>query len=91
MCGYVEDAPTYRTCRGRCEIEAESVAYVVAGAHGLDTSGSTFGYVAEWARGHTDQVLATAETVTRVAHTILTALDEDRDETGHDEAGEDAA
>ena len=47
-CGHVEDLPTYLTCRGRCEIEAESVAYVVAAAHGLDASGYTFAYVAGW-------------------------------------------
>ncbi len=26
-CGHVKDLPTYLTCRGRCEVEAESVAY----------------------------------------------------------------
>lgn len=70
------------TCRGRCEIEAESVAYVVTGAYGLDTSASTFGYVAGWAQGHTDQVLAAAENVTRAARTILDTLTDTRpDET----------
>jgi hypothetical protein len=34
-CGHVEDLPTYLTCRGRCEVEAESVAYV-AGWAGSD-------------------------------------------------------
>jgi len=82
VCGHVSDLPTYRTCRGRCEIEAESVAYVVTGAYGLDTSASTFGYVAGWAQGHTDQVLAAAENVTRVARTTLDTLTDTRpDET----------
>ena len=36
-------------CRGRREVEAESVAYVVAAAHQLDTSQYTFTYVAGWA------------------------------------------
>ena len=36
-------------CRGRREVEAESVAYVVAAAHHLDTSQYTFNYVAGWA------------------------------------------
>ena len=36
-------------CRGRREVEAESVAYVVAAAHYLDTSQYTFSYVAGWA------------------------------------------
>ncbi len=50
-CGHVKDVPTYLTCRGRCEVEAESVAYVVAAAYGLDASGYTFAYVAGWAGG----------------------------------------
>jgi hypothetical protein len=27
VCGHTTDLPTYLTCRGRCEVEAESVAY----------------------------------------------------------------
>lgn len=37
-------------CRGRAEVEAESVAYLVAAHYGLDTSSYTFGYVANWAQ-----------------------------------------
>jgi len=75
VCGHVEDLPTYATCRGRCEVEAESVGYVVTGAHGLDTSGDSFGYVAVWAQGHPEQVRAAADTVLRAARTILDQLD----------------
>jgi antirestriction protein ArdC len=35
-------------CRGLREIEAESVAYIVTHAHGLDSGEYTFGYVANW-------------------------------------------
>lgn len=35
--------------RGMAEVQAESVAYVVAGMLGLDTSGYSTGYVAGWA------------------------------------------
>ncbi len=38
--------------RDRREIEAESVAYVVTAATGLDASGYTFAYVAGWAGGN---------------------------------------
>ena len=38
-------------CRGVKEVEAESVAYLVAAAHGLDTCAYTFAYVAGWAAG----------------------------------------
>ncbi len=70
-CGHVTDLPTYLTCRGRCEVEAESVAYVVAAAHGLDASGYTFAYVAGWAGGDLTRVRQAAETVTKAARTIL--------------------
>ncbi len=77
-CGHVADLPTYLTCRGRCEVEAESVAYslmwtacVAAAAHGLDASGYSFAYVAGWAGGDLTQVRQAAETVTKAARTIL--------------------
>ncbi len=70
-CGHVVDLTTYLTCRGRCEVEAESVAYVVAAAHGLDASGYSFAYVAGWAGGDLTHVRQTAETVTKAARTIL--------------------
>jgi len=70
-CGHVTDLPTYLTCQGRCEVEAESVAYVVAAAHGLDASGYTFAYVAGWAGGDLTCVRQAAETVTKAARTIL--------------------
>ncbi len=69
-CGHVADLPTYLTCRGRCEVEAESVAYVGA-AHGLDASCYTFAYLAGWAGGDPAKVRQAAETVTRAARTIL--------------------
>jgi len=70
-CGHVKDLPTYATCRGRCEVEAESVAYVVAAAHGLDASGYTFAYLAGWAGPDLSLVRQAAETVTKAARTIL--------------------
>lgn len=36
-------------CRGRQEVLAESIAYVVTRAHGLDSGQYTFNYVAGWA------------------------------------------
>jgi len=36
-------------CRGIAEVEAESVAFMVTAAHGLDASQYTFNYVAGWA------------------------------------------
>ncbi len=70
-CGHVTDLPTYLTCRGRCEVEAESVAYVVATAQGMHASGYTFAYVAGWAGGDLSMVRQAADTVTKAARTIL--------------------
>ncbi len=69
--GHVADLPTYATCRGRCEVEAESIAYVVATAQGMHASGYTFAYVAGWAGGDLTCVRQAAETVTKAARTIL--------------------
>ena len=57
------------------ELEAESVAYVVAGLHALDTSDYSVGYVASWSGGQADKVKATAVRVQEAAHRIADALD----------------
>lgn len=70
--------PDRYECRGRIEVEAESVAYLVTQAHGLDSAQYTFTYVAGWAAAAAtpDKSVAevVAETGTRVvkaAHGIL--------------------
>jgi len=85
VCGHVEDLTDYVAHRGRAEVEAESVAYIVSGAQGMDTSDYTFGYVAHWAQGHPEQVRATVDTVLAAARTILDNLP-----TGADEQDEPA-
>ena len=49
--GPTEDLPD----RSMREVQAESVAYAVSAALGLDTSGYSFGYVASWATGKSDE------------------------------------
>jgi DNA primase len=67
-------------CRGRFEVEAESVAYLIAAEHGLDTAAYTFPYIAGWA-GSVDAVTpdrvvhATAQRVLGAARKILTATE----------------
>ncbi len=62
-------------CRGVREVEAESVAYLVAADHGLETAEYTFAYVAGWA-AHTGDVNATiTESGTRVLSTAHRVLD----------------
>ncbi|UDH01628.1 ArdC-like ssDNA-binding domain-containing protein [Rhodococcus opacus] len=61
--------------RGRAEVEAESVAYVLAGLLGLDTSEYSIGYIAKWADGDTAAVAETAHTVLATVHTLAAALE----------------
>lgn len=66
--------------RGIAEVEAESVALMVAAAHGLSTEDYTIPYVATWAASVPDKtpvevVQATAERVRGAAVTILDGLD----------------
>jgi len=85
--GHVGDLPTYATCRGRCEVEAESVAYVVATAQGMDASGYSFAYVAGWAGPDLSVVRQAADTVTQTARRILARLDAAPGEQEHVQAG----
>ncbi len=50
---------------------------VVAAAHGLDTGGYTFAYVAGWAGTDLSRVRQAAETVTKAARTILSRCSTD--------------
>jgi antirestriction protein ArdC len=67
-------------CRGRIEVEAESVAYIVAAASDLPTDGYSLPYVARWADGDTQVVRDTAERVIGAAGAILAALAEGEDD-----------
>ena len=64
--------------RGIGEVEAESVAYILAAAHGLDTSADSLPYVAGWlgtTKEPTDTISATANRVIHAAHHVLSTLD----------------
>ncbi|GAA4108403.1 ArdC-like ssDNA-binding domain-containing protein [Enteractinococcus coprophilus] len=63
--------------RGIKETEAESVAYVVAGTLGLDTSAYSVGYVAQWSDGDTELIKETAARVLKAAHQIIEAITEE--------------
>ena len=64
-------------CRGLREVEAESVAYMVTSAHGLDSGQYTFRYVTGWATeaagevSPEDVVRATGQRVIEAADLIL--------------------
>lgn len=65
------DAHLEDTSRAQCEVEAESVAYVVCQAFGLASASFSLGYVASWAGGDVSVVRATASWVVREAHAII--------------------
>jgi hypothetical protein len=65
--------------RGTVEVEAESVAYIVSAAWGLDTSSYSTGYLTAWSGGDVATVIATATKVLACARTILEA-----DESGEE-------
>lgn len=72
-------AADYQATRGLCELEAESVAYIVAASCGLDTSAYSFGYVAGWQHGDAgkarEAIKASGARIQRAAGQILAALD----------------
>lgn len=71
------DADDYHQHRGIYETEAESVAYIVAGVLGLDTSSKSIGYIAGWTDGDIETVKNTATRVLATAGTILDGITED--------------
>ncbi|MFD1716043.1 ArdC-like ssDNA-binding domain-containing protein [Amnibacterium flavum] len=69
-----EDHTEYIEHRGVKETEAESVAYIVAGILGLDTSSYSIGYVAGWSHCDPETIRNTAARVLRTAHTLADAI-----------------
>lgn len=74
-----EPISEYVEHRGVKETEAESVAYVVAGMAGLDTSAYSVGYVAGWSGGDASVIRATAENVMRAVHVLAPIVDDTAD------------
>lgn len=65
----------YHQNRGRCEVEAESVAFLVCAELGLSSDAYSFPYVATWAGGDAKVVTAAADTALRCAASILEAVE----------------
>jgi len=84
-------AGEYVAHRGIWETEAESVAYVVAGIAGQDTSANSVGYVAAWTAGDVDVLRNTASRVLEAVHTIANVLTADHEPTGKEAAADAAA
>jgi antirestriction protein ArdC len=72
-CGHL-DTDGY-THRGMAEIEAESVAYILCAAAGMDqVSPASFDYIGTWAGGDDTLVRASADTVIRTVRPLLAQL-----------------
>lgn len=63
-----------RPSRDVCEIEAESVAYLLCGNEGLDSAEYSLGYVAGWASGDHEAIAATAGRVLDTARAVIDRL-----------------
>jgi len=65
----------YAGCRDTAEVEAESAAFIVCAASGMDSAPYTAAYIAGWSGGDLKKVKASAERVVKVAGTILVSLE----------------
>ncbi|WP_345763390.1 ArdC-like ssDNA-binding domain-containing protein [Diaminobutyricibacter sp. McL0608] len=78
LLGHTENLADYAHHRGLAETEAESVAYVVAGLTGFDTSGYSIGYIAGWADADSTLIASTATRVLHAVHAIMSILEPTR-------------
>jgi antirestriction protein ArdC len=74
LLGHVNGLASYQACRGRFEVEAESVAYLVCTQLGIDADDYSLPYVARWADGDIELIQKTAERVVIVARSILNGV-----------------
>ena len=70
----LHDTSRITTDRDLAEIEAESVAFVVCNALGVDTASYSLAYVAGWSGSDLDVVRSTADRVVGAARRILDDL-----------------
>lgn len=64
------DYATSEYCHGQAELEAESIAYLVAASAGLDTTNYSLPYLACWSDGHPERLRESATQVLTVARAI---------------------
>lgn len=69
------DTASYTAERGRCEVEAESVAFLVCQAMGLATDSYSWPYIAHWSEGNVDTVKESVQTVVETSRSILARMD----------------
>ncbi|MFH1810576.1 MAG: ImmA/IrrE family metallo-endopeptidase [Pseudomonadota bacterium] len=67
------DAKLEHNSRSQQEVEAESVAFCLMKAFGLDSSLCSFGYVAGWSNGDPDKVTEAGQNIHKAFHQLLDA------------------
>lgn len=80
--------PTLDSSRSDKEVQAESIAYIVASRYGLDTSDYSFPYIASWSKGKQleqlnrflSEIQETARTICNAIDSELTAITEEQTE-----------
>ena len=73
---HIDSVEEYRQHRGRMEVEAESVAFVVAGLCGFDTSAYSIGYITGWSDEDVTMIRDSASRVLAAVHSIAGMLDQ---------------
>jgi antirestriction protein ArdC len=81
--GHMADLDSYWAHRGRDEAEAESTAFVIAGAWGLDTAAYSVPYVAHWAKNDHGLLIEIGEHVVDTAHETIERLSPTLSLDGH--------
>ena len=69
------DLDTYHEHRGDCELEAESVAFVVLHHAGIDSGSYSFGYVTTWAGGDDAALKSLRVSALRIQKTARTIIE----------------
>ena len=67
--------PEQRKDRHTCEVEAESVAFVVCQHYGIDTSDYSFGYGAGWCGRERKELKASLDTIRQTAADLIDRID----------------
>lgn len=65
----------YRAHRADCELEAESVAFIVLNHAGIDSGAYSFGYVTTWQGGHKDALKALRACAGRIQWAAKTIIE----------------
>lgn len=69
------------------EVTAESVAYTVCSAFGLDTKSYSFGYIAGWSKGQElNELQNKMEVIRKTAHSIISAVEQEMEKQRMDQS-----